>query len=42
MVKERMVEGERMEGSSSLEELRGVFFMAWTTKSLTTNAKRRP
>jgi len=30
------------EGISSVEELRGVFFMACTTKSLTTNAKRRP
>lgn len=29
------------EGISSVEELRGVFFMACTTKSLTTNAKRR-
>ena len=29
------------EGISSVEELRGVFFVACTTKSLTTNAKRR-
>ena len=33
---------ETGEGISSVEELRGVFFMACTTKSLTTNAKRRP
>lgn len=41
MVKEGKVEGERREGRSSLEELGGVFFMARSTKSLTTNAKRR-
>lgn len=34
--------GKTGEGISSVEELRGVFFMACTTKSLTTNAKRRP
>jgi hypothetical protein len=42
MVKERKVEGESREGRSSLQELRGVFFMARSTKSLTTNAKRGP
>jgi hypothetical protein len=42
MVKEGKVEGERREGRSSLQELGGVFFMARSTKSLTTNAKRRP
>ena len=35
-------EGKTGEGISSVEELRGVFFVACTTKSLTTNAKRRP
>jgi hypothetical protein len=30
MVNGGNVEGERREGRSSLEELGGVFFMAWT------------
>jgi hypothetical protein len=33
--------GGSREGSSSLQELGGVFFKARSTKSLTTNAKRR-
>jgi hypothetical protein len=34
-------EGKKGEGISCVEELLGVFFVACTTKSLTTNAKRR-